>query len=217
MVVIGAGWVFFSQGDTSQDSSSQLEQKVLDIQDERLAIGEKEAPVKIVEYADVLCPYCAKVNEEVVPRVKKDYIDPKKAHYEIRLVAMIAPDSKRAAEGAYCAAEQNKFWDYMDLAYKETWQNYYRQNKSPQDVPLFSDSQINQFASRVGLELSMWRGCLDSGKYAGVLESNKAKMSEIEAYGTPHFLFNGQSYSGAPPYPFFQKALDAEYNKKVQG
>lgn len=194
-----------------------LDQRVLDVQDERLAIGSETAPVKIVEYADVLCPYCAKVNEEVVPRMRSDYIDTKKAHYEIRLVAMIAPDSKLAGEGAYCAAEQNKFWDYMDLAYKETWQNYYSQNKSPEDVPLFSDAQINQFASRAGIELSTWRGCLDSGKYADVLEKNKAKMSEIKAYGTPHFLFNGQSYSGAPPYPFFQKALDAEYNKMVQG
>lgn len=141
--------------------------------------------------------------------------DTQKARYEIRLVAMIAPDSQRAAEGAYCAAEQNKFWKYMDLAYKETWQNYYSQNKSPQEVPLFSDSQINQFAERVGLELSTWRDCLDNDTYAGVIQKNQATMAEINANGTPHFLFNGQSYAGAPPYELFQTALNAELNKKA--
>lgn len=212
---MGIAAFFKYGGQTTNPVEKDL--SVLDIEDKRLTKGKDEAPVAIVEYADMLCPFCAKVNEEVIPQVQTDYIHTIKARYEIRLVAMIAPDSQRAAEGAYFAAEQNKFWDYTNMAYEETWQNYYSQNKKPQEVPIFSDTQINQFADRVGLEVSMWRGCLDSGKYAGVIEKNETKMAEIEAYGTPHFLFNGQSYSGAPPYPFFQKALDAEYNKKIQG
>lgn len=214
IALIAIAVFFISGGQRTRPTVNDL--GVLAVEDKRLTKGKDSAPVAIVEYADMLCPYCAKVNEEVIPRVQTDYIDTDKARYEIRLVAMIAPDSQRAAEGAYCAAEQNKFWDYMDVAYKETWQNYYSQNKSPQQVPIFSDTQINQFADRVGLEVSMWRGCLDSGKYTDVIEKNQAKMSEMKAYGTPYFLFNDQSYSGAPPYPFFQKALDAEYNKKVQ-
>lgn len=213
--ITGIAAFFMFGGQATSPTPKDL--SVLDVEDKRLAKGSASAPVTIVEYADMLCPFCAKFNEEVMPRIQTEYIDTGKAHYEIRLVAMIAPDSKRAAEGAYCAAEQNKFWEYMDLAYKETWQNYYSQDKKPHEVPIFSERQINQFAGRVGMEVPAWQECLDSGKYAGVIDKNQAKMSEMGANGTPHFLFNGQSYSGAPPYPFFQKVLDAEYNKKVQG
>lgn len=214
IVITGITTYFIFGAQTKSPPTKDL--SVLDVEDRRLTKGGDEAPVAIVEYADMLCPYCAKVNEEVMPRLQADYIETNKARYEIRLVAMIAPDSQRAAEGAYCAAEQNKFWDYVDLAYKETWQNYYSRSKSPQEVPIFKVGQITQFASRLGLDVSKWQGCLDSERYAEVLEKNLAKMSEMKAYGTPYFLFNDQSYSGAPPYPFFQKALDAEYNKKVQ-
>lgn len=214
VVLVASVTAFFAYG--GQPSAPIEDLSVLQTEDTRLSKGEQDAPLAIVEYADVLCPYYAKVNEQVLPRLQSDYIDTHKARYEIRLVAMIAPDSQRAAERAYCAAEQNKFWEYMDLAYRETWQNYYSQNKSRQEVLLFSDSQINQFAGRVSLELSIWRNCGDSGKYADVIQKNQATMAEIKAYGTPHFLFNEQSYSGAPPYELFQKALDAELNKKAQ-
>lgn len=107
-IIIG-GWVFFSSGTSKQTSLTTSEKKVLDVQDKRLTKGDASAPVKIVEYADILCPYCAKANEETIPQIQSNYIDKKQAHYEVRLVAMISPDSQRAGEGAYCAAEQNKF------------------------------------------------------------------------------------------------------------
>lgn len=187
---------------------------VLSIQDKRLSLGDESAPVKIVEYADILCPYCAQANANIIPRIKADYIDTKKAHYEVRLVGRIAPDSKRAAIGAYCAAEQGKFFDYLDTAYTRTWSEYYSQNKSPEDIPLFSELLIKDFAKRLGLEMTAWDTCLTSGKYDSVLAANQAKMREIEAYGTPHFIINDRNYSGAPPYPAFQAVIDGELKKQ---
>lgn len=213
LAMIAGGWLFFSNGNSGQEPLSESEQKVLDVQDKRLTKGDESAPVKIVEYADILCPYCAKANEEVIPQLQSEYIDKKQAHYEVRLVAMISPDSQRAGEGAYCAAEQNKFWDYLDTAYKDTWDNYYSQNKTPQDVQLFTDRNIYSFASRVGLDTLSWQQCMDSGKYAKTITENQEKMSEIEAYGTPHFIINGNNYNGAPPFPAFKAVIDAELNK----
>lgn len=213
VAIIVGGWLYFSSGSSGQESLSESEQKVLEVQDKRLTKGDETAPVKIVEYADILCPYCAKTNEEVIPQLKSDYIDKKQVHYEVRLVAMISPDSQRAAEGAYCAAEQNKFWDYLDTAYKDTWNNYYSYNKTPQDVDLFTEANINNFADGVGLEMVSWQQCMNSGKYEKTLTANQDKMSEIEAYGTPHFIINGSNYNGAPPYSAFKAVIDADLNK----
>lgn len=213
LVIIVGAWAFFSSGDSGTGSLTEPEQKVLEIQDARLTKGNESAPVKIVEYADILCPYCAKANEEIIPQIQADYIDKNQAHYEVRLVAMIAPDSQRAAEGAYCAAEQNKFWDYLDTAYKDTWDNYYSQNKTPDDIELFSDSNISSFAKTVGLDTLPWQQCMDSGKYEKTINENQDKMIEIKAYGTPHFIINGNNYNGAPPYSAFKAVIEAELNK----
>lgn len=217
IAIIVGGWAFFTYGGTPQKPLTSAQQSVLTIQDKRLTKGNKDAPVKIVEYADILCPYCAKANHEVIPQIQSNYIDQNKAHYEVRLVAKIAPDSKRAAEGAYCAAEQGKFWDYMDTAYKDTWDKYYSLDKGPQDVPLFSRATIANFAKKVGLETSQWQQCVDGAKYRDTIAQNQQKMSEINAYGTPHFIINGQNYNGAPPFPLFKAVIDAELNKSQSG
>lgn len=215
--MIVGGWLFFSYGGSKQQPLTKSEQKILDVQDKRLTKGDIDSPVKIVEYADILCPYCAKANEEIIPRIQSSYIDKKQVHYEVRIVAMISPDSQRAGEGAYCAAEQNKFWDYIDTAYKDTWNNYYSQNKTPEDVELFTERNIYSFASRVGLDAPSWQQCMDSDKYAKTIADNQAKMIEIKAYGTPHFIINGENYNGAPPFSSFKAVIDAELNRSKAG
>jgi protein-disulfide isomerase len=217
VIMIVAGWAFFAYGGSEQKPLSEAQQNVLKIEDKRLSKGNDNAPVKIVEYADILCPYCAKANEEIIPQIQSNYIDRGQAHYEVRLVAMISPDSQLAAEGAYCAAEQNKFWDYLDTAYRDTWRNYYSQDKTPQDVTLFSKTNIYGFASRVGLDGIQWQQCMDGGKYAETITQNQQKMSEIKAYGTPHFIINGNNYNGAPPFSSFKAVIDSELNKSKAG
>lgn len=217
LAMIVGGWAFFTYGGTTQQPITSAEQKILNVQDKRLSKGSENAPVKIVEYADILCPYCAKANEQIIPQIQSNYIDKNQAHYEVRLVAMIAPDSERAAEGAYCAAEQNKFWNYIDTAYKDTWDTYYSQNKSPEDVPLFSAANIYGFAQSIGLDAMQWQHCMDAGKYKDVIHKNEKAMNDMKAYGTPHFIINGNNYNGAPPFSAFKAVIDAELQKSKVG
>ncbi len=213
LVAVG-GWAFFAGDGKKIDKSLPAQNReVLKVQDKRLARGDDTAPVKIVEYADVLCPYCAKANDKVIPQIASNYIVPKKAHYEMRLIAMTSPDSQRAGEGAYCAAEQGKFWDYMNTAYRQTWDNYYSLDKGPEDVDIFSQGNIYGFAKGLGLNMWEWQQCMDTGKYKETLIANKNKMSELEAYGTPHFVINGSNYNGAPPFAAFKAVIDVELRK----
>lgn len=176
--------------------------------------GNPAAPVKIVEYADILCPFCAKANSEVIPKIESDYINKGKAHLEVRLVAMIAPDSQRAAEGAYCAAEQNKFWAYINTAYERTWNDYYSKNKSPEEVPLFSQSNIQSFAKSIPLDTLNWNDCMQSGRYKATLIENRKQLSDLDAFGTPDFVINKHNYSGAPPYASFKAVIDSDLGKQ---
>ncbi len=213
ILVILGGWAYFSASRGPVEPLSEAQQRVLDVQDDRLTKGSPDAPVKMVEYADILCPYCAKAHEDVIAPIEDDYIAKDQLHYEVRLIATIAPDSERAAEGAYCAAEQNKFWPYLDKAYADSWNNHYSQNESPQDVEMFGADKIVAFADSVGVNLPQWQKCMDDGEYKAAIAANQAKMSELQAYGTPHFIINGANYNGAPPYASFKAVIDAELNK----
>lgn len=211
IAAVALGWAFFAHGGQSSAGIDDDRQEILAVQDERLSKGDSDASVAVIEYADVLCPYCAQANGELILPIESDYIDAGKVRYEVRLVAKIAPDSARAARGAYCAAEQDKFWDYLNHAYKTTWNDYYSQNKRAQDVPLFSKGRIGSFARQIdGLEVLPWQQCMSSDRYSDVLASNAEEMAGIDAYGTPHFVINGQSYNGAPPYAIFKATIDAE-------
>jgi len=75
-------------------------------------MGDPNAPVRIIEYADFQCPYCLQYWRATEPQIIKTYVATGKVYYEYRSVgAFIGPDSALAAEAVYCAGDQNKFWN----------------------------------------------------------------------------------------------------------
>lgn len=216
-VALGAVWAFFALT-RNQSAPSPAKQAILNAQDSRFAKGDPDAPVKIIEYADLLCPYCAKIHNETLPQLQSDYIDNNEVYYELRLVGMLTPDSMRAAEGAYCAAEQGKFWNYIDKAYRDTWNNYYSKNKDPSDIPYFRELQLDAFTRSSGvtdsLEIMEWQQCMKDGTYRSMVEKNEADMKKMEAYGTPHFSINNKDYNGSPPYAVFKTTIEAALREK---
>lgn len=212
LIIAGIAALSMSGGTTQKGVPAQTA-NLLKTHSAKLSLGKESAPVRIVEYSDILCPYCAKINEKVVPQIKSDYIDTGKVHYEVRPVAVIAPDSQRAAEGAYCAADQSKFWDYYNTAYKVTWDNYYSKGKLPSDISIFSASSIASFGNSVGLDMGTWSTCLSQHNDAAEITNNQQELQAEGASGTPFFVINSQVYSGAAPYSVFQTIIDAELRK----
>ena len=217
IAVVALAWLFFEFGGNQSEPSSD-KQAILSQEDTRFSKGDPDAPVKIIEYADILCPYCAKANSDVIPQIETDYIDTGKAYYEVRVVGMISPDSMRAAEGAYCSADQNMFWKYIDEAYTYTWDNHYSKNESPSNVKTFNEAHIADFISQVGITKNVdkieWQQCMDENKYQELVMKNKEDMSKMEAYGTPHFSINGKDYNGSPPYSAFKGVIEAALKEK---
>lgn len=216
VIALVVGWMFLYSGANTAGPTPQ-QQAILEVQDKRLSKGDINAPVKIVEYADILCPYCAIAHHEVLPRIESDYIDSGQVHLEVRMVGMIAPDSGRAAEGAYCAAEQDMFWQYMDSIYKHTWENYYSQDKTPDDISLFSHANMPVLTDKLDIlntkQSLEWQQCLKDGRYKSTVTNNRSDMRELRAYGTPHFVIAGQNYNGSPPYSTFKAVIEAALKK----
>lgn len=169
---------------------------------EAQSIGSKDAKVVVVAFEDFQCPYCKKFHDETYAKLKNDYIDTGKVlfiHYDM---AFLGPESASAGVASLCAAEQNKFWQYRDVLYK---------NQVPQhNVGKFSDENLVSFAKNIGLDSTSFASCLDSNKYSE--EINKGR-SFAESYGitsTPTFVINGQLLKGARQYAEFSAIINNE-------
>src|SRR5215207_9733515 len=82
-----------------------------------IALGDPDAPVTLVEFADLQCPFCRDFALQTLPLVVRDYVRAGKLRLEFRALAFLGPDSERAAHTAAGAAAQDRLWNLTDLFY----------------------------------------------------------------------------------------------------
>jgi protein-disulfide isomerase len=82
-----------------------------------ITLGDPKAQVRVVEFADLQCPFCRAYTLDVLPGLVRRYVRPGKVRMEFRALAFIGPDSVRAARVAEAAGAQDKLWDVVDLLY----------------------------------------------------------------------------------------------------
>ncbi|MBI3162575.1 MAG: thioredoxin domain-containing protein, partial [Chloroflexi bacterium] len=82
------------------------------------AVGNPEAPIKIDEYSDFQCPYCGRFATETEPQLMETYVADGTVYFVYHSFGdFIGPESTAAAEAAYCAGDQEKFWDMHDIIF----------------------------------------------------------------------------------------------------
>ena len=88
-----------------------------DIPQSGITLGSPRAPVTIVEFADLQCPFCAEYERNVLPTLIDRYVRTGKVRLQLRLLRFLGPDSDRLARVAAAASTQNRMWQFAALAY----------------------------------------------------------------------------------------------------
>lgn len=163
-------------------------------------MGDPSAPVKIVEYADFQCPYCRMYWQDTEKQIIDQYVKTGKVYYEYRSVgAYLGEESEASAEGAYCAGEQGKFWEYRDALFA---------NWTGENVGDFTPAKLKQYAASVGLDQVAFEQCLSSGKMTERVQQDLQNAQRDGIKGTPSFIINGKMVEGAQPFSVFQQAIE---------
>jgi protein-disulfide isomerase len=81
------------------------------------ALGSPDAPVTLVEYADLQCPYCAVWAHDAFPALVRDYVRAGRLRVEFRGLAFLGPESDTALRAALAAGAQNKLWNVLHLLF----------------------------------------------------------------------------------------------------
>jgi len=116
-------------------------------------------------------------------------------------MAFLGPESQWAAEASECAADQDAFWDYHDLLYNR---------QAGENRGAFDKDNLKQFAAELGLDTQAFNECMDSGKYASLVQTETAMAQSLGVRGTPAFLVNGQPLVGAQPFEVFEQIIEVE-------
>jgi protein-disulfide isomerase len=76
-----------------------------------LRLGRPDAPVLLVEFADLQCPFCREFAAESWPAIVRRYIRTGKVRMELRLLDILGPQSAKANQAVMAAALQDRMWD----------------------------------------------------------------------------------------------------------
>jgi protein-disulfide isomerase len=166
--------------------------------DDRI-LGNADAPITIIEYASLTCPHCAHFTNEVLPELKKKWIDTGKAKLVLREFPLDEP-ALRAAMIARCAPP-DRFYAYVDALF------------ATQDKWVMAKDYREALARIVklgGMSQDEFDNCLKNTNLENkILEERLAASKELDVNSTPTFFINGTKFTGAPSVEEFDKALSA--------
>ena len=166
-------------------------------------LGPEDAPVVIIEFTDLQCPYCARFARQTFPELRRNYIDTGR----VRFASQDLPLPRHAfavpaAVAARCAGEQGRFWEFREALFSAQ--------------ATLRDEPYAELARKFGLDLDKFAACRsDEGQTARVLEGIElARANGITS--TPTFLigrlvdgqFQGDKISGAQPYDVIAAKID---------
>ena len=165
------------------------------------ALGSANAPVTIVEFSDFQCPFCQRV-VPTIKRLKETYGDRIRIVWKDFPLTQIHPQAFKAAEGAQCAREQGKFWEYHDQLFA--------------NQRALEPEFLKKYAADTGLDAAKFGACLDSAKYAERVQGQISAGNSLGVNSTPALFINGRLLSGAQPYETFTAIIDEELERAAR-
>jgi protein-disulfide isomerase len=183
---------------SSGQSGPQPSSEALPIAEDDAVWGSANAPVTVLEFSDLQCPYCARVH----PTVKQ--LEAKYGPEKLRIVFKHNPlpfhrnalPAAKVADAVLRQGGSQAFFGFLDLAFAE-------QAK-------LGDPALADWVARVGLDPALVLKRAELTDTSDKIERDIALAGKIGANGTPAFRINGVTVSGAVPLEDFTSVIDAE-------
>lgn len=151
-----------------------------------MTMGDPNAKVKVIEFADFQCPYCGIYVDQLEPTIIEDYVNTGKIQYTYHPFSFLGTgswdESVKSSEAAYCANDQGKFWEYRAMIYA---------NQNGENQGAFSQSNLNAFAEVINLDMKTFKQCLSDGTHNADVTAATQAASDYGATFTPSFLVDG--------------------------
>ena len=172
------------------------------------ALGSSQAPVTIVEFSDFECPYCRVFHEQVLPSLKREYIDTGLVRFIHKdLPLPFHQQAMPAAAAARCAGEQNRYWDLYGALFDQ-------QN-------CLECKGVQGIAKELRLDSSALQACMQREATQTLIKANLSEAALHNIRATPTFVIgpsrkdgkhHGDIIEGAVPWSHFKTLIDQQVN-----
>ncbi len=164
-----------------------------------MALGPKDAPVTVVEFASMTCGHCANFNETVFPKLKTEFIDTGKIRYVFREFPL---DIKAAAGSmlSRCIAKDDagKYFAVVDMLFKQ--QNDWVMKNTAET--------LTRIGKQAGLSQEQVETCLkDQALLDKIAADQKFANEVLKVNSTPTFFINGEMLRGEQTFEEFSKKI----------
>lgn len=165
--------------------------------------GNKKAPLTIVEWSDLECPFCERFHPTML-KIADEYKDKVKWVYRHFPLSSLHPNAQKAAEATECATElggNDGFWKFVDKILGDSGQS--------------TPEKLATYAKDIGLDEAKFKSCLDSGKYTQKVQDDYNDAAAAGGQGTPYSVLidkkgEKSAINGAQPYESVKAMIDAK-------
>lgn len=176
-----------------------------------ITLGDANAPVTIVEFTDLQCPFCSRHNSQTLPAILTDLVETGRVKYIIKDLPLeqIHPQARAASHAARCAGEQDAYMAMHDVLFEQ--QQAWSGQANHMDV-------FAGFAQELGLNTGDYNTCMESNRYDEAIAENIQEATSNGVSGTPFFFVDGYGViNGAQPISVFNQVVElAEKDELVQ-
>ncbi len=150
-------------------------------------LGNKDAKVTIVEFADFQCPFCKQFFQNTFSQIKQQYVDTGKVKYVFRHfpLTQIHVNAQISGIAAECANQQGKFWDFHNVLY----------TSGQSDGSGLDAVSLKKYADTLGLNKgtfglgkNKFNDCLDGSSTLATVQADQKLGVDIGVQGTPSFI-----------------------------
>jgi len=164
-------------------------------------LGASDAPVTLYEFSSLGCTHCADFHLDLLPKLKKDYVDTGK----LRIVFVDFPIDQRSMKASMLArcVSKDKYFDFLGLLFKK--QNSWGYSPKAERI-------LSGYAEMEGLSAEEAKKCMADDKVAEEIIYNRQQaLEKLKIQGTPSFLIRGSGEEevihGVPSYSRLQEII----------
>lgn len=166
-----------------------------------LALGDVDAPIVMIEFADYRCPYCGVFTRETLPTLIEDYVEPGLLRFEWWDDPIFGDESVDAAVAARAAGEQGMFWDYYNAVFAYEGGGHQELGRD----------RLLEIANEIGVpDLAQFEADLENPEIISAVNADFTAAQALQVFSTPAFVVGNTPVMGAQPLEIFREVIDAE-------
>ncbi|MGG0187567.1 DsbA family protein [Bacillus rhizoplanae] len=170
------------------------------------SLGEKDAPIHVVEFGDFKCPACRTWDATVLPRLKEDYINKGKVQLHFINFPFIGKDSDLGAAAGEAIYKQDPkaFWTFYD--------EIYQKQQNEQEEWITEDLLVDIVKQKLpSIDVAEFKKDLNSKEIKDKVQKDLDLAEKLKVQGAPSIYVNGKLVN--PDYDSIKAAIDKESKK----